>query len=275
MQNKSLISRKINYSTRIGKMLITKNNLHKINALKPVQRVVSLVPSLTETIAFFGGVSKLAGVTRFCRYPEGIREKAAVVGGPKDFDVEKILSLGPDVVVAVKEENDKARILQLADKVPVILFDVLTFEDALEIIKTLGSLLGAENQAAQKALEIKSSFEALAGINHPPKSLYLIWKKPWMAAGKATFINEMLQRAGFENVAEGRYPEITEDDFLGADVLLLSSEPYPFNEKHRREIQQRFPGQKVILVDGEMFSWYGIRMLQAAEYFRSLRAGNH
>ena len=256
-------------------MLLTKNNLHKINELQPAQKVVSLVPSLTETIAFFGGASKLTGVTRFCKYPEGIREKTAVVGGPKNFDVEKILSLGPDVVVAVKEENDKARILQLADKLPVILFDIRHFEDALEMIKTLGALLGAENRAAQKVLEIKNSFEALPETDHRPKCLYLIWKKPWMVAGKSTFINEMLQRAGFENVVEGRYPEISENDFSRTEVLLLSSEPYPFNEKHRKELQQRFPDLKVILVDGEMLSWYGIRMLQAADYVRSLNVGNY
>ncbi len=275
MQNKSLISREKKYSTRIDKMLLTKNNLHKIKELKPVQKVVSLVPSLTETIAFFGGASSLAGVTRFCKYPEGIREKTAVVGGPKNFDVEKILSLEPDVVVAVKEENDKARILQLAEQVPVILFDVRHFDDALEMIKTLGTLLGTENRASQKVFEIKHSFETLTGINQRPKCFYLIWKKPWMAAGKATFINEMLQRAGFENIAEGRYPEISEKDFLRAEVVLLSSEPFPFNEKHQRELQQRFPDLKVILVDGEMFSWYGIRILQAADYFRSLKVRNH
>jgi len=256
-------------------MLITKDNLNIINEILPVKQVVSLVPSLTETIAYFGGSSKLAGVTRFCKYPENIRHKTAVIGGPKDFNVEKILSFSPDVVVAVKEENDKDRILQLAEKLPVILFDIVHWEDALEMIKISGTLVGNGKKAERKVSEIEKLFNSMTSPRHRSKCLYLIWKKPWMAAGKETFINEMLQWAGFENMAEGRYPETTEKDFSRAEVLLLSSEPFPFREKEAEELKHRYPDKKVMLVDGEMFSWYGIRILQAADYFRSLREENH
>jgi len=252
-------------------MLITKNNLNIINEILPVKQVVSLVPSITETIAYFGGASKLAGVTRFCKYPEGIREETNVVGGPKDFDVKKIFRLKPDVVVAVKEENDKKRILELAEQMPVVLFDITHAEDAFGMIQALGKLLNKEKEAARMLSDIKNTFNNLLTVKHKIKCVYLIWKKPWMAAGKETFINEMLQLAGFENIVEGRYPEIKENIFSQAEVLLLSSEPFPFIEVHRKELQQKFPHKKVLLVDGEMFSWYGSRMRIASHYFLELR----
>ncbi len=256
-------------------MLITGNNIKEINKIAPAEKVVSLVPSLTETIALLGAENKLAGVTRFCKYPEGIRKEKTVVGGTKDFDVEKIVQLKPDVVVAVKEENDKTRILALAEKLPVVVFDIVHPGDALEMIKTLGKLLGKEEGATRKVLEIQKDFDSLPEPKQRYKCLYLVWKKPWMAAGGETFINEMLNMAGFENVVSERYPEVGEKEFAQAEVVLLSSEPYPFNEKHRMELQQKYPDKKVMLVDGEMFSWYGIRMLEAADYFRRFLKENH
>jgi ABC-type Fe3+-hydroxamate transport system substrate-binding protein len=251
-------------------MLLTKDNNISFKYLRPAQRIVSLVPSLTETIAFLAGKEKLAGVTRFCKYPEGIRNETTVIGGPKDFDVRKITGLKPDVVVAVREENSKDRILQLAEHIPVVLFDIVHWQDALEMITGLGELLNKEKEARQMVSDIESRFHTLPERSHRHKCVYLIWKKPWMAAGKETFINEMLQRAGFENVVEGRYPEITEEIFSEAEVILLSSEPYPFREKDRHTLQEQYPGKKVLLVDGEMFSWYGSRMCRAGEYFREL-----
>ena len=251
-------------------MLITKDNINKISEIHQVNRIVSLVPSLTETIAFIGSKNILSGVTRFCKYPAGIRQETTVVGGPKDFDTEKILRLKPDVVVAVREENDKERILQLSEKIPVVLFDILHLTDAYEMMHTLGKLLGKEKEAKRIVTEIKNNLNPLPTGKPRTKCLYLIWKDPWMAAGQETFINEMLQRAGFENVAEGRYPKVSDEVFLQAKVLLLSSEPFPFREKHRQELQKKFPGKKVLPVDGEMFSWYGIRMAKAGNYLREI-----
>ena len=256
-------------------MLISNYNTNSINQISHPKRVVSLVPSLTETIADVGGQEKLVGVTRFCKYPEDIRQKAVVVGGPKDFDVERILRLKPDVVVAVKEENDKNRILTLSEKLPVVLFDILHLPDALKMILLLGNLLGKGEKARNIVSEINENFRQLPETKPLRPCLYLIWKKPWMAAGRETFINEMLRRAGFENVADGRYPAITEKHFSEAEVILLSSEPYPFREKDRRALQEQFPQKKILSVDGELFSWYGSRMLKAADYFRKLRAENH
>ena len=252
-------------------MLITENNLQEISKIGRVNSVVSLVPSLTETIASLGAKSTLAGITRFCKYPEDIRKEVAIVGGTKDFDNEKIINLLPDVVVAVKEENKETRILRLAEYLPVVLFDIVHVEDAFGMIIMLGRLLYKEKEARRLAEKIKKVFAQLPEVLPKRKCLYLIWKKPWMAAGKETFINEMLNKCGFKNMVRGRYPEITKENFEQAEFILLSSEPYPFREKHRQELQQQFPDKKVLLVDGEMFSWYGSRMLSAGEYFEKLR----
>ncbi len=251
-------------------MLIVGNDINEISGLGHIGRIVSLVPSLTETIAALGAKNALAGVTRFCKYPEDIRREVDIIGGTKDFHNKMIISLKPDVVVAVKEENDKKRILKLAERLPVVLFDIVHMEDALNMMDMLGKLLDKEKEAGQMVGEVKIGFALIQKRLPKRKCLYLVWKKPWMAAGKETFINEMLGIAGFENVTEGRYPEITAEDFTKADVILLSSEPFPFKEKHRMEIQKQFPNKKVLLVDGEMFSWYGSRMLKAGEHFLSL-----
>lgn len=251
-------------------MLITENNLRGISEIGYINSVVSLVPSLTETIASLSAKNRLAGITRFCKYPEDIRNEVAIVGGTKDFDTERIVSLKPDVVVAVKEENDETHILRLAEYLPVVLFDIVHVEDAFGMMLMLGKLLDKGKEARRFVEEIKKGFAQIPEVSPKRKCLYLIWKRPWMAAGKETFINEMLNLSGFENVVQGRYPEITEKDFNRTELILLSSEPYPFREKHRQELQQQFPGKKVLLVDGEMFSWYGSRMLKAGEYFRNL-----
>jgi ABC-type Fe3+-hydroxamate transport system substrate-binding protein len=251
-------------------MLIFGNNTNEISKIAPAGRVVSLVPSLTETIASLGAENRLTGVTRFCKYPKDIRERKVVVGGTKDFDIEAITRLKPDVVVAVKEENDKTGILKLAEKLPVVLFNITHIEDAFDMIRTLGKLLGEEEKSGQLVEKIKKEFGTIPVDFTKRKCLYLIWKKPWMAAGKQTFINEILEKFGFENIIAGRYPEVTDKDFEQAEVVLLSSEPFPFRDKHRQEIQQKYPDKNVLLVDGEMFSWYGSRMRKAGNYFRSL-----
>ncbi len=251
-------------------MLITGSNTKEINKIGNANRIVSLVPSLTETIATLGAKKTLAGVTRFCKYPGGIGLETAVIGGPKDFDIEMITTLQPDVVVAVKEENDKAGIFKLAEKLPVVLFDIVHLDDAFGMMLILGKLVDKEPEAGRLAEKIKKGFTQIPMVLPKRKCLYLIWKKPWMAAGTRTFINKMLNKCSFENVVEGRYPEITEEDFHQAEFLLLSTEPFPFKEKHRQELEQKFPGKKVLLVDGEIFSWYGSRMLKAGEYFKQL-----
>ena len=247
--------------------LLKIDNETLIHSLGRVSRIVSLVPSLTETIAYFGGEEILVGVTRFCKYPEHIRQQTTVVGGPKDFNVRAIQSLKPDLIVGVKEENEKSKILQLAETLPVLLFDIQHLSDAYRMIVLLGKLFNAGAKAIKLVDAVQNRFDTLRQRPLKKSCIYLIWNNPWMAAGQHTFINEMLDIAGFRNLVPGRYPTIDASYFLQAEAILLSSEPYPFKETHRKQLAQQYPDKQVLLVDGEMFSWYGVRMLHAATFF--------
>jgi ABC-type Fe3+-hydroxamate transport system substrate-binding protein len=142
------------------------------------------------------------------------------------------------------------------------------------MIHSVGQLTGRENEASALVSDIHAAFQSLGNAD-PLNCLYLVWKNPYMAAGGDTFISHMLEQAGFRNMLAGhsRYPILDETDILSLEpaVLLLSSEPYPFRDKDLAELQGKLPQTRILLADGEMFSWYGSRMLQAPGYFRQLR----
>ncbi|MDQ2773191.1 MAG: helical backbone metal receptor [Bacteroidota bacterium] len=251
----------------------------------PARRIVSLVPSQTELLFDLGLGAKVVGLTKFCIHPAEARTQATVVGGTKQFDFDKIAALKPDLIIGNKEENYQAGIEQLAAQYPVWLSDISTLPEALDMIRRVGFIAGAKDQAAALAAEIEASFAALAAAappeaptapTAPPVSVaYFIWRKPYMVAAMGTFIDDMLHRAGFANAFAGRarYPEISAAELAAAAParILLSSEPYPFAEKHRAEFQAICPAAKVEIVDGELFSWYGSRLRQSAAYFSQLR----
>ena len=245
------------------------------------QRIVSLVPSQTELLFDLGVGERVVGVTKFCIHPKAARKTAAVIGGTKQFDFEKIAALRPDLIIGNKEENYPAGIERLAQEYPVWMSDIVTLPDALAMIRTVGELVNAEAKAVALATEIEASFAALNNSqletrnSKPPKALYLIWRQPWMGAGAGTFIHEMLTAGGFDNTlgTQARYPELSAADFraLQPDVVLLSSEPYPFKEKHLAEVAALCPGARVELVDGELFSWYGSRLRHSAVYLKAVQ----
>ena len=242
----------------------------KIDFERPPETVVSLVPSLTKTLSDLGLGEKLAAVTRFCKYPQELVQTLPKIGGPQKVDTQKILGINPGVVLSVKEENNREQVLQLAEKIPVVVFNIRNIDDALRMITTLGRLFSVETKAHTITSRIK---KGLANTVFPTKRLtvlYLIWKKPWMAAGKDTFIGSMLQAAGFENLANGRYPEVNETMMRRASVIMLATEPYPFKEAERKQLAERFPRQKVLIVEGEIFTWFGSYMLNAASYLTKL-----
>lgn len=252
-------------------MLLEIDKTFNVNSLPPVKKVVSLVPSLTETIASMGARSRLAGVTRFCSEPNDIRFTVPMVGGTKNFSVGKIEQLKPDCVLAVKEENTRDLILELAEKLPVVLFDIENLNDVYQMIHLLGRLLDKEKQALQMSEKIKLGFDGLTvNIEKRTQVLYLIWKDPWMAAGTDTFIGKMIELAGFSNIVSGRYPQVDDATFEQAELVLLSSEPYPFKNNHAIELRKRFPHQKFEWVEAKMFSWYGIRLMKSPAYFKLL-----
>lgn len=195
------------------------------------------------------------------------------VGGTKRFDFAAIDELKPDLIIGNKEENYQDGINQLRQIYPVWMSDIFHLEDALDMMLRIGALTSRERMASMIVQQIKEKFASLSPSRRA-RVLYLIWRKPWMAAGQNTFINDMLLRNGLENVVQGdRYPELDNDDFklLDPDYVFLSSEPFPFRENHTAELSQLSPRSRVMLVDGEMFSWYGSRLLHAGEYFQSLQ----
>ncbi len=239
----------------------------------PPRRIISLVPSQTELLVYLGLEEKIVGVTKFCIHPDFLRKKKAIVGGTKNYRYEVIDSLRPDLIIGNKEENEQTGIERLAEKYPVWMSDIINLEDSLRMISDLGLLTGTEVKAASLIEELKESLQKPA-----PKRgtcLYLIWENPYLVAGKNTFIDSMLAHAGFENLMRlDRYPQIDEKKLieLSPDFLLLSSEPFPFKEKHEQAFQKLLPKTQTLRVDGELFSWYGSRLLQSALYFRRLRA---
>lgn len=238
--------------------------------MKPL-RIISLVPSQTELL-YFLGVTPIAQ-TIFCIHPAYAFKTSTKIGGTKKLNIQKIIDLKPDLVIGNYEENEKSQIEFLQQHVKVWLSNIYTFEDALESIITIGKLVNKPIEAEQLKQEIEIAFDHL---KNKPKittsALYLIWKNPYMAAGRNTFINSLLQKAGYENIIAdptSRYPELSIEEIksLQPKNIFLSSEPYPFKSKDQIELQNNFPQSKVKIVDGEMFSWYGNRMLLAADYF--------
>jgi ABC-type Fe3+-hydroxamate transport system substrate-binding protein len=247
---------------------------YRIELQAPARRIVSIVPSQTELLADLGLDSETVGITKFCIHPgEWFRRKKRV-GGTKDVRVATVRDLQPDLILANKEENTREQVEALRAICPVWTSDISTLEDALDMIRAVGVLTDKEKEANTMAGAIDTAFNQLSPMP-PLPCLYFIWRNPYMVAGGDTFIHEMLHRAGFKNLAAGlqRYPELTPDQVqtIGPEYILLSSEPYPFREKHIRELQEILPEATILLADGEMFSWYGSRLAQAPAYFEALR----
>jgi len=243
------------------------------------KRIVSLVPSITELLVDLGLEEHIVGVTKFCVHPEHLRKNTTIIGGTKNLRLEVIRQLLPDLILANKEENVREQVEALAAEFKVYTSDISNFDDALSMIKTVGELTDRLPEAEALITQInqaKSRFEAVKPNNSKHyRTLYLIWQKPWMSVGGDTYISNMMQIAGFENVCRDRqrYPELSDAviQSLAPEVILLSSEPFPFTEKHISGLQKLLPEAAILLADGEMFSWYGSRLLQAFDYFTSLR----
>jgi ABC-type Fe3+-hydroxamate transport system substrate-binding protein len=241
-------------------------------------RIISLVPSQTELLYTLGLPEpsfEVVGITKFCVHPTTWFREKPRIGGTKDIRPERIDALRPDLIIANKEENDRDQVESLATRYPVWVSNVRTLPDALAMIRAVGGLVGCPAQALTLAASIEKAFGELPPTTtHPPRTAYFIWRKPWMVAAGGTFIDDMLQRCGFTNIfgSQDRYPIIDPASLAtsGCDLVLLSSEPYPFREKHILELQTLLPNATIRLVDGELFSWYGSRLLEAPAYFRHL-----
>ncbi|MBS3739457.1 MAG: ABC transporter substrate-binding protein [Psychroflexus sp.] len=234
------------------------------------KRIVSLVPSQTELLADLGFEKQIVGITKFCVHPKPLKSTKTIVGGTKQVHFDKIEALQPDIIFCNKEENTKPMVDELQNIAPVHVSDVKTLDDNIRLIREYGKILQAQPQANQMIADLQSksiSFQSFIKDKPFKKAAYFIWRDPWMAVGGDTFINHILKRNHFENVYanKDRYPTIDIYDLPDLDILLLSSEPYPFKTKHFSEIP--VDNSKIKLVNGEYFSWYGSRMLKAFDYF--------
>jgi len=239
------------------------------------QRIISLVPSITELLYDLKLDEHVVGITKFCIHPSAWFKSKTRVGGTKNPNLDRIQALNPDLIIANKEENRKPDIEQLSKFFPVWVSDVNDIQQAFELIVSIGDITNKKVYAEQMLTELKASF---FDINLKAQNIsiaYIIWKEPWMSVSKQTFIHSMLNLCGFQNVfsnAGERYPEtsIEELKLLKPEYIFLSSEPFPFNEKHVIELKKQLTHSKIILVDGEIFSWYGSRLLKAKNYFEKI-----
>ncbi len=242
----------------------------------PPQRIISLVPSQTELLFELGLEKETIGITRFCIHPESWYRTKTRIGGTKDLHNDKIMSLQPDLVIANKEENTREQVEEIRKFCPVWTSDIANLADALEMIRGIGQITGKSISANKLASAIEADLTIVSKEFIPLNAAYLIWKDPYMTVGGNTFIHDMMKICGLNNVFSHkfRYPEVTVEEIkaISPNVVLLSSEPYPFREKHIVILEQQLPDLKILLADGEMFSWYGSRLLHSANYFRDLRA---
>ncbi|MDN3585025.1 ABC transporter substrate-binding protein [Mucilaginibacter flavus] len=255
-------------------MPIFRDQLNRdVNIPEILEKIVSIVPSQTELLFYMGLGGQVVGITKFCIHPHEKIKSVAKIGGTKQLNLELIKSLKPDLVIANKEENDRLQVEALVDICPVWISDVNNIQSALEAIHEIGDITGKKKEAGSLCTQISHLFEKFPLPNLKLTVAYFIWRKPYMVAGTGTYINSLLKLCGLNNVFNiDRYPEVTPDDLINInpDVVLLSSEPYPFKQKHIDEFQKLLPNSKVIWVDGEMFSWYGSRLLYVPEYLSDL-----
>jgi len=248
------------------------------------QRIISLVPSQTELLHALGLGERVVGITKYCVHPEEWLRTKPQVGGTKKYDLASIRALKPDLILGNREENEQSQVESLMQEFNVWMSDIFNLADALSMIRTVGSMVEKSAEATRLRLQITSGFERLAAERtangaRPIRAAYFIWRKPYMVAGHSTFITEMMKHCGLENVfasnPSSRYPNIGAAELREAvpELMLLSSEPFPFAEKHLDEFREMAPQSTPMLADGEIFSWYGPRLLQAPDYFRALLAG--
>ncbi len=241
------------------------------------KKIISLVPSQSELLYDLGLDQEVIGITKFCIHPAEWFQQKQKIGGTKSLAVGKIIRLQPDLIIANKEENIKQQIEALENIFPVWISAIETLPQAVDMIRQIGGICGRSNKADWMAEAIENNFRnAVTGRSIIIKCCYLIWREPYMTIGRDTFIDSMLSYAGFQNIFENkkRYPQTTiaEIDSLSPDLVLLSSEPYPFSAKHVKELESLLPATKIRLVNGEFFSWYGSRLLKAPAYFKQLYA---
>lgn len=255
---------------------------HEVVLNHQPKRIVSLVPSKSEYLWELGLQHELVGITKFCIHPDHMFRTVPRIGGTKNVNLQKLESLNPDLIIANKEENTQSDIEYLREHFPVYTSDIIQLDEAFGMLTDIGQLTGKSDKALEIAETTRQNLATVKGIAKGRKVVYLIWQDPYMAAGGNTFIDTLLQHCGFNNVFASipRYPQLQLTDIAnsGANYLFLSTEPFPFTEKHiqnlKQDWHQLFPSQTITIriADGEAFSWYGSRLMHFHEYIRDFIA---
>jgi ABC-type Fe3+-hydroxamate transport system substrate-binding protein len=242
-------------------------------------RIVSLVPSVTELLCDLGLAHWLVGRTGFCIHPAALVADIAKVGGTKDVNQEKIRQLAPTHLVVNIDENEKPTVEALAAFIPhIIVTHPLAPLDNLALYRLLGGIFGAVAQSEKLCAQFRQEYDAVLALPATRRRtvLYCIWQHPWMTVSRDTYIAQMLALIGWQQwQAEmpARYPQFDWSPALVSqiDEVMLSSEPYRFTEEHVDALEKQI-GKPVMLVDGEMLSWYGSRAIEGLKYLRQLAA---
>lgn len=249
---------------------------------EPPFRIASLVPSLTELLFALDLGDSLVARTGFCIHPRDQVRRVPKVGGTKDVDVDALLATRPTHIVVNIDENRKDAIDGLRARIPtIVVTHPLVPDDNVALYQEFGRLFDREREAALLVADYASARGELAGAVRDAglrSVLYLVWKNPWMTVSRSTYISSLLATANLATLpanSTSRYPALAADDTVWheADVILLSSEPYTFRQKHADDLSRRLPASRpVLLVDGEMLSWYGNRAIAGLRYLKQLRA---
>lgn len=254
-----------NYTDQLGNCLYL---------MERPKRIVSLVPSQSELLWELGLRDELVGITKFCIHPEEMYRSVQRIGGTKKLDLDQIRRLNPDLIIGNKEENERSQIEALQAEFPVWMSDIYNFEDAFEMIRSLGEICNKEDKALAMIATLERSLLSVRGLFAGNRVAYFIWNNPYMFAAKNTFIDHVLNYLGFENALSEleRYPSLDDSALrkIKPEICFLSSEPFPFRERHVKELQKKLPAAKIVIVDGEVFSWYGSRLLELESYVERL-----
>lgn len=230
----------------------------------PPQRVVSLVPSLTETLFDLGAGDSVVGITDFCIFPGDIDRPR--VGGTKNPRVDAIRELRPDLVHMNLEENLERHALLIESFAPVFVSEPKTVRDVASLIMTLGEIHGGRDRASERVAQIESEMASMPA--RPFTFACAIWKDPWMWCGGDTYVSNLVACAGGRNVLENesRYP-VRSPENVNAEVIFLPDEPYVFTETDARQFGSRVIGP----FPGHLFTWHGTRTLEGLRFLRALR----
>lgn len=254
---------------------------------RPPRRIVSLIPSTTETLCALGLADALVGVTAYCREPADVLRTKARVGGEKDPDLGRIRALEPDLVIANVEENRREHVEALrAFGIPIWVTYPRTVAEAIQMIRELGEVTGTDARAAELADELEALYREVAAktsARPPLRVFYAIWRNPYMTIGPDTYIHDVLRVCGAANVfgdrAE-RYPTVTLEEVAARrpETIVLPDEPFRFRPAHVKDFEP-YPDVpavregRILLVDGKPFSWHGSRLAEALRTIPALFGG--